>query len=425
MALQLTPATAINAFSAVLLIGLAVFVAVVGPRRRANLAFAAFSAALGYRWVVRNLVADTDPAFASLFVTTMIATVVAFIALVVVAVEFPRPLAPRSWRNLFAASVGAGGYFAAAWVSYALYTEETLANAVGPAFRAQHGAVAFWDYLLFAVLFAALLGFLVLQPLRYHEAAGAAHTLQRRQHALVAAAVTLYVGILNGGSLLAPDRPSVNAAFAGTAVLVLVALLWARSTWGRDDADSRTPRNMAILTMGVPVLGILLVASQGDFYGFQPQYGIARTLAVVILGFGILRYQLLGMDVKVKITIRRGAFAGIFVAVFFVVSQIAQNLLNDTLGWALGGIAAGLLLFLSSPLLRLAGGIADAVIPDAKPVAQMTHPERAALYRENAAFAWADGVLDRKERLLLNNLRDQLGISAAEAARLEEEAIKP
>jgi hypothetical protein len=240
----------------------------------------------------------------------------------------------------------------------------------------------------------------------------------------VAAAVTLYVGILDGGSLLAPDRPSVHAAFASTGLLVAVAILWARNTIGQSDVDSRTPRNLALLTMGVPVLGILLVSAQGGFYAPQPQYGIARIVAVVLLGFGILRYQLLGMDVKVKITIRRSAFAGIFVAVFFVVSQIAQNLLNDQLGWALGGIAAGLLLFLAAPLLRFAGGIADAVIPDAKPVAQMTHPERAALYRENAAFAWADGVLDRKERLLLNNLRDQLGIPAAEAARLEEEALK-
>jgi hypothetical protein len=88
-----------------------------------------------------------------------------------------------------------------------------------------------------------------------------------------------------------------------------------------------------------------------------------------------------------------------------------------------GIVAAGALLFALTPLQHAAERVASAAVPGAKPVAAMSGADRARLYREQARFMWQDGQLSEDERRALLHLRDQLGLSRDEAARLEEEAL--
>lgn len=153
--------------------------------------------------------------------------------------------------------------------------------------------------------------------------------------------------------------------------------------------------------------------------------GVWNLALPLLVTYALLRHRLFEIDVKIKWGIKRGTLAAIFLAVFFVVAQVAQTYLTGEYGLVLGGISAGLLLFALAPLQRFAERVADAAMPGVKSVNELTHPERLALYREQARAAWADGVLDKSERNLLDNLRTRLGLSEEEAHRLEREAASP
>jgi uncharacterized tellurite resistance protein B-like protein len=75
-------------------------------------------------------------------------------------------------------------------------------------------------------------------------------------------------------------------------------------------------------------------------------------------------------------------------------------------------------------LQRFAERVANRTLPHGKSLKSMDSAERVEVYAEQARIAWADGQLERKERMLLDKLRDQLGLSAAEASRLEAQALK-
>ncbi|HLE96229.1 MAG TPA: hypothetical protein VI997_02570 [Candidatus Thermoplasmatota archaeon] len=143
---------------------------------------------------------------------------------------------------------------------------------------------------------------------------------------------------------------------------------------------------------------------------------------VGLLAYGILKTQLFDVDLRLRRGIRRGTVGAIFLAVFFVVAQVAQTFLTDAFGYAVGGVVAGLLLFALAPLQHLAERVAAAATPGATALASLAPDDRVALYREQAVAAWEDGAIDRSERRLLDVARERLGLTVDEAARIEREA---
>ena len=57
-------------------------------------------------------------------------------------------------------------------------------------------------------------------------------------------------------------------------------------------------------------------------------------------------------------------------------------------------------------------------------VADLTQDERAHLYRDQVELAWADGRLTVKERALLDQLRERMGLSLEEAGAIEARAYR-
>lgn len=146
-------------------------------------------------------------------------------------------------------------------------------------------------------------------------------------------------------------------------------------------------------------------------------------LFVVLVSYGILRTDLFDLDVRVKKTLSRGTVAAAFVAVFFVASEGAQLVFADYLGPVVGVVAAGLLVFVISPLHLLAERLAGAAMPGVRPVRERPHDEREALFRHQLEVAWADGRITSKEAKLLEALRGRLGLSAEEAGRLQSDTV--
>lgn len=151
---------------------------------------------------------------------------------------------------------------------------------------------------------------------------------------------------------------------------------------------------------------------------------VAPSLSLVfmaVLSYGILRTQLFDIDLRLKLTLSRGAVAGTFVAVFFAVAELAQSVLTDALGWALGGLAAGLLLFALSPLQRAAERFANAALPHASGSEEYVAARKFFVYRAALESALAEGGMSGRERSMLASLQRELGIRAEDAAQMERE----
>jgi hypothetical protein len=211
--------------------------------------------------------------------------------------------------------------------------------------------------------------------------------------------------------------------------VLLVVLVRAASGSGHAKARSTARRFLALLVVSVVTAGIAIVTASagahpaGTFAG-RLFAGLWNLALPVFVTYAVVRHQLFDIDVRLKWTLKRGTLAALFVAVFFIVAQVAQAYLTTEYGLLLGGISAGLLLFALTPLQRFAERVADTAMPGVKSMSEMTNPERTALYRKQAAVAWADGNVDKNERLLLDNLREHLGISHEEAARIEGEIVR-
>lgn len=182
---------------------------------------------------------------------------------------------------------------------------------------------------------------------------------------------------------------------------------------------------LILLIFGLPslqsgaVTGVQSVGNFMDLLGVVA-YPILTFLYIPLLAYGILKVHLFDIDVRIKWTVKNSTIAAIFVAVFFVVSEVAKEVFSARLNSTYVGIAAtGLLVFALAPLQRLAERLAGAAVHGAKSMAEMSPPERLQLYREQVQYAWADGVLNRKERLLLDHLQRRLGITPVEAAQIE------
>ncbi|MBI2077405.1 MAG: hypothetical protein HYT80_03405 [Euryarchaeota archaeon] len=151
--------------------------------------------------------------------------------------------------------------------------------------------------------------------------------------------------------------------------------------------------------------------------------------AGLFIGYAFSKHRLFDLPQRARWTIEKGTLAGLFVALAFVGTEAAQYSLsrffgeNGSAGAIVGVLGAGAIMFLLTPLHRWAERVSRSALPDAKPVKEMTGTERAAVYREQVELAWLDGVLQRKERLLLDALRVRLGIDEAVAARIESEAV--
>jgi hypothetical protein len=187
--------------------------------------------------------------------------------------------------------------------------------------------------------------------------------------------------------------------------------------------------SMVTLASALVIGGIGIVTGASPLIGDQATNsalslaGVALLMLPAMGTYALLRHGLFDIDLRIKNTVHRGMVGGAFLAVFFIVAQVAQNYLSEAMGYLAGGVAAGILLFALRPLEHAGERIADRLFPHVRSVSQMGDDERVALYRGQASLAWADGVLDPSERRMLDDLRVRLQLSHEQAALLERESL--
>ncbi|HLE48179.1 MAG TPA: hypothetical protein VI818_07780 [Candidatus Thermoplasmatota archaeon] len=166
--------------------------------------------------------------------------------------------------------------------------------------------------------------------------------------------------------------------------------------------------------------------------------GTVRLFTASLVAYAIVRQQLSRLDVfsldaRLRLTLRRSTLAAIFVAAVFATAEVSVNALQSGglplgatsgVSSALSILVGGLLLVAIQPLQRWADRVSNSTMPRARPIADLTQDERAHLYRDQVELAWADGRLTVKERALLDQLRERMGLSLEEAGAIEARAYR-
>ena len=252
-----------------------------------------------------------------------------------------------------------------------------------------------------------------------------------RNDAVLAAALMLWPGSILRFALSSDVALArFSWVIAGYAVLVAGAWLWA----GQQAGHPRTARAVAWTVLAAAFLGLLDSVPGAGYASGIGTNGIARIVAVALLSYAIVRHHVLGLDVKVRFAIKTSTIAAVFLAVLFIVANIAQNYLGGQYGVVVGGAAAGLLFFAMAPIQRAAERLAEKAVPVAgvttlaavtpvpKGLSGTPDARGEGSYRNAVQRALRDGRMSREEETYLVQLAHDLGITGPRAHAILVEA---
>lgn len=166
-----------------------------------------------------------------------------------------------------------------------------------------------------------------------------------------------------------------------------------------------------------------MVAS-GQLAMMKVPYALGTLFAVPLIAYGILQAHLFDIDLRIRWTIKQSTLAGIFVAVFYLISEGAAELLSAELGNVVGLLAAAVLMFFLAPLQRFSERVASAAMPNTVNTPEYTVFRKMQVYESALAEALQEAGISQRERALLTHLRDSLGISDSDAEAIEQELLR-
>jgi hypothetical protein len=414
LALEFVPGGVINVFGALLVAAVGAGVLLVRPRTQRSAAFGVHLAAFGGAFALHNFGSRQVPWInTALGLTTALLLVVGGLAMFRVA-WLTRPAVNA--RPLLDAGV--------VLVVVALVTPMTvwvLANSAAAnrelpqIVDAYPSDVFYLAIAAYSVFVAGVWTAAAVLTARAARPNIAAHEFG--QLAILTSALMLFSSFLAGAYLLVDHPYFLRAGVASTTMTVLLGGAWLLHA-------ARTPhaamaRKAAFVILGIAAIGMIFTA-----VGLTGLGGPIRMAGAVLIAWGILRYQVLDIDVKLRWGLEQSTVASIFIAVFFIVSEGAQEVLGAAASneW-IGIIAAAGLVFFMAPLQRLAERVGARALPDARPPATMLDVEVRDLYERRLRSAWRDGALTRDERVLLDHLRERLRIPVEDAAAMERHVL--
>lgn len=201
------------------------------------------------------------------------------------------------------------------------------------------------------------------------------------------------------------------------ASLIAVALTSAR-LWRSGDPWAR---RLALGSVSVALVGIAqgFVDTAGVYLG-----GTIRIAAALLLGYGLLKYRLFDIDIKVKKGLARGIVAALGIGGFFLASEIAESFVADRTGSTLMGLAvAGALVVLETRVTHAGRRLAQRALPRVEDSVPYLDARKVTVYRSAIESAGRDGTVTPRERTVLSILARELGLTPDDATRIEREAL--
>jgi hypothetical protein len=205
-------------------------------------------------------------------------------------------------------------------------------------------------------------------------------------------------------------------------VLAIHAVFLARTTLARRRAL------LFALAFGIRDLSWGFVYATGvlDLFQATPVESMIRSqvyvcstlLYIPIVTYGILSVRLLNIQLQVRKGVRRGTLVGIFVAIFFLISEGSAYFLSAQFGTVAGLLGATLIVFLVSPLHRLAEWFSGQVV-QVDEGQEYQSWRKLQMYAAAVEDALTFGEIGPASRSLLDRMRESLDIGPGDARRIE------
>lgn len=152
---------------------------------------------------------------------------------------------------------------------------------------------------------------------------------------------------------------------------------------------------------------------------------VLELAAAALVGYAIVKYQLLGIELQVKIGLKYAMTTVILFGTLFIVSGAVEEFFLEELfgftelNWLIAGVA-GVAMF--KPVEKGANFVTNRMFPDTMQAKESYVDKRAAeIYQAQASYVFRDENVTHRERAFLKNLRTQLGLSEAEAVVIERQ----
>lgn len=418
--LDLDPWILVSAATGLALAGVGVYVARVGRGEHANRSFGLYAAGFGLAAAVDNVAVPAaqlpTAVDAGLEIAAGILASLGLVGLTIFALSFPRALVGRARRDLVWPVLAFGIGMVA---TIPLWLEDWAGWVKNPEPWGQDVAHLF-STVAFDALRVGLLCAALFFAFRF-RAARDDPSDEAQRIAIVASAVMIYplafAGYSEADDVARGEFVDGTAFLVASVLLVVLTVFWLANT--RSAHHRAAARNVALVGCGAMLLGMGMSAGGVEN---SPSW-LMRILEILLLAYAVVRYQMLGIDVKLRWGISKGTLGAVFVGVFFVGSELAQSVFGRVANSQLVGIlAAGGLVFALAPLQRAADRLAERAVPLAPPPAPAAPSVPAtALYRQQVELAWTDGRISPNERVMLRGLRKNLGLDADAADAIEHE----
>lgn len=173
--------------------------------------------------------------------------------------------------------------------------------------------------------------------------------------------------------------------------------------------------------LGMVSLPALAQANAAVLHFLSP---IFETIAAGLVAFAILKYNILGVQPGFRVGVKSTVVGFVFVLVFLLTQGLENIVLQGQLFAFAGEYGSFLLsgttsIVLFKPIEKLSGKVSDRLLP--RPAGGDAGLARAAeVYHAQCTYVLRDGNVSEREMAFLRNLRDQLGLSEAQARAIEE-----
>jgi hypothetical protein len=243
------------------------------------------------------------------------------------------------------------------------------------------------------------------------------------------------------GGRMFEDGPLTHPAYALSGVALTYSLIVAISAYRRAPAGAAAKErarryaiafgfnDALILLVSVVVPSVYGASHGGDLrriaFIFVWAIPIVEIVFVGLMAHGILRTQLFDIDVRLAAGLRRSTLAAILLFTFFTAAEIAKTIMSQDFGYVIGAVAtAAIIVFVHKPMERFAEGFSSAVLPAGNASPEYLAFRKLEVYLEAVEAALEDGRVSKDDRVILSRLQAKLGVSSADAARLEDDTAK-
>ena len=227
-----------------------------------------------------------------------------------------------------------------------------------------------------------------------------------------------------------PRLDSPLMLFSFIYVPIMLALLFStfvRMFRQRDDIELRRRSAYFVLASFVAFITSFALLVYRFMFNTSPMINpvlMALPISFGFIAYGIVKERLFDIDIIVRKSVLYGMMTSILTIAFFVVQELMEDLVSTTVFADMhlsNLVSAGFVVILSVPARSVSQNLTDKLLPKVIRSPSTDHNDKVELYRTELSIAWADGILSKKERKMLETLRKSLDITKEDHESMERE----